>query len=541
MGNIENKNQINSQETTNKAREKTEAGINSVDKTKLANNISTQWTKWPENKDIKEVWKDTDLVKDKIPDLWEYNMKIILVQYKLLWWDRNQWWALGFDTLKLGDLYKLPATTKANIAYLSSMLNHKSSVYEAISKTSFMKENNFDAQKIWDTLTKISKWATLSSTDLAFTKAFRTELEKIQNTEILQKYTNMFPAGADVPPMPDIMQLAIGDGQSTWWIGWTDNGWRWLFDYNESYMAINQKNLQFWVDHSKPMSISVIPSWAKWLGRNMIKFDIKSPIWTVCTISWRYSASATRNNMEWSYNWNLNGIVIDGNTISIPNSYKDSSISVRAFAAEIRNKDFDEANFSLSIDNGRTLDANRQPVGWPESYTEKMTDPMKLGEFELTDLAKNTINSIVDKSLYFGNKTLKKNINLNLTIAADATAFDSRWIKWTIVNYQNFIAKQKNILVNQLKVFDGKKLDAILSKLQPDDNWKANPDQYRAQKALLDCRFLTTVNQIIQNKDMVNAIKTGKFTIVANSASDGKYIKLEPDAMNYAKPLTAAK
>jgi hypothetical protein len=66
-----------------------------------------------------------------------------------------------------------------------------------------------------------------------------------------------------------------------------------------------------------------------------------------------------------------------------------------------------------------------------------------------------------------------------------------------------------------------------MSTLQPDESWKPknNKDepqkkQYNAQKALLDSRFLTTLGQIIQNKDMREAIKTGKFDVISQSSPD---------------------
>ena len=74
----------------------------------------------------------------------------------------------------------------------------------------------------------------MGPSDLNFIRAFKSELEDIQQTEILQKFINMFPDGETVPPMPEIKQFAVGMGRTTWGLGGVENGSRWLFDYNNS-------------------------------------------------------------------------------------------------------------------------------------------------------------------------------------------------------------------------------------------------------------------------------------------------------------------
>ena len=82
----------------------------------------------------------------------------------------------------------------------------------------------------------------------------------------------------------------------------------------------------------------------------------------------------------------------------------------------------------------------------------------------------------------------------------------------------------------------------MMSTLQPDESWKpkSNKDepqkkQYEAQKALLDSRFLTTLGQIMQNKDMGDAIKNGKFDIISQSSPDFLWSKIESN-YNYKTP-----
>lgn len=506
-------------------------------------------TKLPGANDIKqEVRKETDLVKDKFSDLKYDNIQVIMVQYHLLGWDRNAGGAQWFDKLTLQDVYKLPATTKANIAYLSSMLNFKENgkkqeTFDAISKSDYMIQNNLDSKTIEAKIDRISVWDRMTPQDLAFTKAFRVALEKIKHTEILSKYTNMFPAGQSVPPMPDIEQYAVWDGQNTTWIWWVRNWWRRLFEYGETgNLSINAKYIQYWIDKSNPMSISVLPSGADAKRNNTLNLIINDANWKrLWQITWRYSASWTANNMAWSKKW-LDDILIENNTIIIHASYQNTNMSLVANSDYASAGKHDETNFSLSIENGRTVKPNEEtPSAWSVSYDAKITDPMELGKFELTSQAKDTVNKIMDKSLFFGNKTMKNHIKMTLTVWVDETPFVKAGINTTILNYQKITTSQKDILVNQLKIFNPKQLEWILTNLQPDPSWKSNPDQYKAQKALIDCRFLTTVMQMTQNKDMVQAIKSGKFDIVANASYDGKYITLEPESMNYAKPLTVAK
>jgi hypothetical protein len=77
-----------------------------------------------------EVRKETDLVSDRLPDLNNDVMKVILAQYKVLGRKPSDGYrpgeAVGFDKLSVKQLYDLPVTTKANIAYLSSMITYES-------------------------------------------------------------------------------------------------------------------------------------------------------------------------------------------------------------------------------------------------------------------------------------------------------------------------------------------------------------------------------------------------------------------------------
>ena len=101
------------------------------------------------------------------------------------------------------------------------------------------------------------------------------------------------------------------------------------------------------------------------------------------------------------------------------------------------------------------------------------------------------------------------------------------FFKLDVRNYKTFADKQIALFTKEPSVFKKEQLKTMMSTLQPDESWKpkSNKDepqkkQYEAQKALLDSRFLTTLGQIMQNKDMGDAIKNGKFDIISQSSPD---------------------
>jgi len=362
-----------------------------------------------ENIKAQEVRKDTDLVIKRFPDLNTQVMRTILTQYHILKWDSGSQDAIGLDKLSLKQIYNLPMTTKANLAYLSSMIAHGPTVanYKKIAESDYMKQNKLSASAIANTIWRMNEWNPMGPSDLNFIRAFKSELEDIQQTEILQKFINMFPDGETVPPMPEIKQFAVGMGRTTWGLGGVENGSRWLFDYNNSAESpsLNSKNLEFGFDETKPMSISIIPSWSQSTKPSTINLLIKDQTGkTLGTVtgSYRRNESGRWNIFKLDSNPSLPDISVINNTINIPNTYKNASITLTAQAANIYWANYDEANFSLSIENGRTIDPTEKAHTWSvASYEEHITDPMELGKFELTPDAKVKISSIVDKSLWF--------------------------------------------------------------------------------------------------------------------------------------------
>ena len=427
--------------------------IKNASANKVAENFKK--TEIPENKN---GIKDTELVSKKFPDLDSDVMKVILSQYKVLARKPSDGYRLGepigFDKLAVKQLYDLPVTTKANIAYLSSMITYDSkstapAIYQKIAESNYMKNNKLDATAISKKIASINSWIALTKEDFNFTKTFRQELNKIKQTEILEKFTNMFPAWTDVPLMPDIEQFAVGKWEKTMWLWWVNNGSRWLFDYNNNgeQPTSNTKNLEFGFDKTKPMSISVVPSWAKSTIPSTINLLIKDKTGnTLWSIIWSFSRnpSGNWNVFKWSKS-NLPDVSIVNNTINIPNTYQDTGISLTAKSAQD-----DEANFSLSLENGRTIDPTKgkPEIGWSTSHREESTQSMKLGKFDLAAETSEDLNTMIDRNLFYANKTLKTHIPLEVTVGANQTRFNPQWIEKTIRNYKTFADKETADLTN---------------------------------------------------------------------------------------------
>ena len=107
-----------------------------------------------ENIKAQEVRKDTDLVIKRFPDLNTQVMRTILTQYHILKWDSGSQDAIGLDKLSLKQIYNLPMTTKANLAYLSSMIAHGPTFanYKKIAESDYMKQNKLSASAIANTI-----------------------------------------------------------------------------------------------------------------------------------------------------------------------------------------------------------------------------------------------------------------------------------------------------------------------------------------------------------------------------------------------------
>lgn len=404
----------------------------------------------------------------------------------------------------------------------------------------------------------LNNWTIVWGKELPFEliHSFRQRLIWAKSPLTLETFTSFYKEGDSVPLMPNIASLATWDLTGTSWTGWEYNLWRWEWMYSpERYKQMNYIN--FW-PLSSPMEILVNAEW----------IDVKDGIgW------WKIEFVFEKNNkkhiIKWEYssNWlrllesnpKLEGVELVGNKIIVPKKYSWWNISVNTESAQYNDGWYDEVNFDLYIKNWDIW----QEIG---TLKDNAKANKELWKYNLNDLEWNHIGSMFKSIKKYENNTKLRPIPLDVSIGADKTLFtdpnkflEENWnykkdfdtfiqnkfpfpqrkerrTTEDVKKYNKDFDIQKNLRISSLQKFD-KIVEDFMSTVDVSDFAKNSPDkeiQQKAQKMLIQNRFISFLFVATQDEAVFNSINDWKYNITPKFVSNERVINVETK-MSYIK------
>ncbi|EKD24744.1 MAG: hypothetical protein ACD_80C00166G0005 [uncultured bacterium (gcode 4)] len=495
-----------------------EAIKNAVKNNSALNAASKELTSNPSKDQINKV--ADKLTSSKLTSLSGVSAENILSLVNNITWKN--------DTKQLNDvienIQKLSVAQKASLAYQLTVVKPLTSNEKNLLKANPVLLDTYNALNEWKEIGREINKDNIS--------LLKNTLMNNRNTQMLSIYDSLFKSGEEVPLMPKNYSLATWDGSTTTGFLGKENLGRWAFDYGEKLSATNN-SLSFWLEDGKPLNILLSPKWEDKGGWWKITLTMESPDkGQKYLIEWIYKNGKVTFSEDKVVPWD---VVMNANSITIPNAYKDRKMSIATESNTFvnnktpNNKNYDEINFNVGIDNGGlNLPAPTHMVN------DSVAESAKPWIFELTKTEQEKVSPMLAKLNDAWNLTLKKDIPVNILVQADNMKFnDAPWsIKAGKEYYEKFLSNNKS---NQ-------KLCNIVSSfydtIQKEPSVIANPDklQQQAQKQLIVNRFVAIMEEVIKTPGFVNKINTWKFTINPSRENNNKrWVEITYWALSYIK------
>lgn len=455
----------------------------------------------------------------------------------------------GKLNVEMKDIYTLSDTQKADLAWKLSAIQPLS----LEQKNKKIKLENGDIFLLGSMETALLYWVTIWTTtnlpknDVYSVRWVTSDISKYsisksdfeQYSSLVSQYTNdiqkeLFKSFYETwDKMPAIMPSTYG--VATWdlhttttWVLWIENWARNEFMYDFETKNTQTNGLSFWPVHS-PMNITV---WAEGIDEIgwKISFIFSDPSGKEYSINGTY----TTEWLSFGDNGWLPWVVLEWNTISIPETYKNWNIKVKTESNQYSNGSYDEIVFPISINNWRLLEEQRITIGDINNLENNLN--YKLWDYKLTPEQLLSVDKTIKDIGYYGDRILWETLPISLYAWVDDVSIPDSDIGSRFLNNKELFEDDNyTIIKNNLQNWKIKdirnqyqqKIDLMSAQEMGNSSWSG--DQLRAQKLLTKLRFLTVLESMDNNAVVKRLLNEDKLSISLDYKNEkASWLMVEP-------------